>query len=615
MRVAIREFALANPIYRNAIVTFYTVVGNVRSNVLATLYQYGSGTQLAANPQKLRSDGRFKEDVYHEDDVIAVIEGISVASHETGIISVATQYLVSIAATQVVFKDAGPYATEISLQELLQGDRVTPKKVGYVSGDLYNALIAMAADGRPMYIPPGNYTLGTGNISINADIECDGVITLLPSIGANFAIILADGGYGNNRFVRGLKTFGGVPARTAGVNAIRVDCPNAHLQDSGSQQVNYGIVVRMYGVKLTSCFGEQCNTGLSAYARDTNHEINTLHINGGRYDSCVNCGVNIGDTSWPDAEAPGNPHGVSITIDGEFSADGVENRADNVFNLTIRNTYGETTNTDCIWRLGGSGDGNMRRVSISENNFKSANFAVKCMSAVQDLEVGPNTLISIAVNEVKLVSDIYGLKHRLGIYVGCFGNSQGPIGLAFRSLALASITADGFTLEADSIANGSFLGGELPAKWYPNTVVQKNQSTARNDASSSGGVYYTTPATGKAGTIAANVFTFGSLANSYLFNGGDRISTSIGGYTYIRSVDYVAGTALLDGGSAATGAATISQTAARIQTIAYGVAAPTTGTWTQGDITLNILATVGQPKSWICTVSGTPGTWVSEGNL
>jgi hypothetical protein len=53
--------------------------------------------------------------------------------------------------------------------------------------------------------------------------------------------------------------------------------------------------------------------------------------------------------------------------------------------------------------------------------------------------------------------------------------------------------------------------------------------------------------------------------------------------------------------------------AARV--IGLGIAAPTTGEWTRGDRIFNQSAAVGQPKSWVCTVSGTPGTWVSEGNL
>ena len=43
--------------------------------------------------------------------------------------------------------------------------------------------------------------------------------------------------------------------------------------------------------------------------------------------------------------------------------------------------------------------------------------------------------------------------------------------------------------------------------------------------------------------------------------------------------------------------------------------APTTGTWVVGDRVTNTAPAVSSPKGWICTVAGTPGTWVSEGNL
>jgi len=44
-------------------------------------------------------------------------------------------------------------------------------------------------------------------------------------------------------------------------------------------------------------------------------------------------------------------------------------------------------------------------------------------------------------------------------------------------------------------------------------------------------------------------------------------------------------------------------------------AAPTIGSWLRGDKVQQSVPTVGQPKGWFCTVAGTPGTWVSEGNL
>jgi hypothetical protein len=51
------------------------------------------------------------------------------------------------------------------------------------------------------------------------------------------------------------------------------------------------------------------------------------------------------------------------------------------------------------------------------------------------------------------------------------------------------------------------------------------------------------------------------------------------------------------------------------QSIEYAAAAPVAGTYYRGDRVINVAPAVGSPKAWSCTVSGTPGTWVSEGNL
>jgi len=47
----------------------------------------------------------------------------------------------------------------------------------------------------------------------------------------------------------------------------------------------------------------------------------------------------------------------------------------------------------------------------------------------------------------------------------------------------------------------------------------------------------------------------------------------------------------------------------------YGTAAPTVLNHQVGDRVINRAPAVGQPKAWVCTVAGVPGTWVSEGNL
>jgi hypothetical protein len=70
---------------------------------------------------------------------------------------------------------------------------------------------------------------------------------------------------------------------------------------------------------------------------------------------------------------------------------------------------------------------------------------------------------------------------------------------------------------------------------------------------------------------------------------------------------------LFDKSNYFTGSVTNSGTGLIIEQ--YGSAAPGSGTWAVGDRVQQSLPAAGSPKGWICTVAGTPGTWVSEGNL
>lgn len=52
-----------------------------------------------------------------------------------------------------------------------------------------------------------------------------------------------------------------------------------------------------------------------------------------------------------------------------------------------------------------------------------------------------------------------------------------------------------------------------------------------------------------------------------------------------------------------------------VNVLTHNTAAPAAGAWAVGDVVKNSAPSVGNPKGWVCTVAGTPGTWVSEGNL
>jgi hypothetical protein len=53
----------------------------------------------------------------------------------------------------------------------------------------------------------------------------------------------------------------------------------------------------------------------------------------------------------------------------------------------------------------------------------------------------------------------------------------------------------------------------------------------------------------------------------------------------------------------------------QVNSMSWSYQAPVAGDYIEGDIVWNATAAVGQPRGWMCSVSGTPGIWVSLGNL
>lgn len=116
-RAPITDFELANPLYKNATIAFYTVASGVKTATLATLYAGMSASAQLANPQKLNSRGQFKQAVYIANQVIGEVEGISVPGHDTGIHSAAPSFRVQQSTGKfqysydgdATFNDTGDY--------------------------------------------------------------------------------------------------------------------------------------------------------------------------------------------------------------------------------------------------------------------------------------------------------------------------------------------------------------------------------------------------------------------------------------------------------------------------------------------------------------------------
>mgnify|MGYP001574175642 CR=1 FL=1 len=86
-RASIQDFALANPVYAGATVTVYRVTAGVKTAIKITLYDSLTGAGTLLNPQTLDSNGKLIQAVYIDEDWIATVSGLTIADHDTGIVS------------------------------------------------------------------------------------------------------------------------------------------------------------------------------------------------------------------------------------------------------------------------------------------------------------------------------------------------------------------------------------------------------------------------------------------------------------------------------------------------------------------------------------------------
>ena len=488
------------------------------------------------------------------------------------------------------------------------------------------AFNAAGAAGVPIFIPytAAGYKIGS-TVTFSCDVLCEGTLNPTTAIGssgtdyARFTVVIASAGYAVKRRVTGLRIAGSVALRAALVSGIRNDCENSLLIGCHVYQLNYGIVVRSYSQTYEKCNANQCNTNFDAYARASNLEVNALTILGGNYDSPVVRSAYLGDTSWSDAWGGGNLHGSVVYIGGGANFDGGEIKIDNCTGVKLDTGYSETSVSNYGVVLGGAADGSVRNVEITNWFFKSMRIAIKCLTAVNGMKVGRNFYVSVSHSALYAVSDLYHIEYTAGDATSSFTLGQ-EAHAGFRSLPVASVTFGNLTIPAQGLYRGRQTLLQDVGSWYPSGILQSGL-TIKTNVASSACRYYTTPATGKAGTVSGSVFTFTTASDAAAFNGGDAIVTVPAGAVYVRSVDYEAGTMVIDGGVTAAGAATVSQQAAvfRSQTVSYSGAPPTSGSWVKGDIAENGIAAVGTAKRWQRVTTGSAnvlGTdWVSEGPL
>lgn len=447
-------------------------------------------------------------------------------------------------------------AVKLTVQAVLRAFRVTPQQFGAVGDgatDDTTALAAMFATGRPWYIPytQGGY-LFSDTLTIAADGECDGF--LLAAAGfAKTAITFADPGYGTTRIVRKLEVRP-TTVRQAGSIGFQIDYPNIVLDRCRAPAFDIAYQLRSYSLMLLNCIGQLCNTGISSYARSSAQEINDIKIIGGNYDSSLEYGARFGDPRFTSTVADGNPHGVSILIQGA-NFDGCKVTLDRVFAVHMTNTYHEGTGAGNAIEIGGSGNNNCRDIVIGPVcYFSKWDYAIVGKSAVQGLVVEPNHYAVTYCALYAVNCDVSGFVYRKGSSNGFSGPE---VHTGFTWTTATALTFSDVTIEPDYLFKGVQHAPSKTAinNWYGNAKTMDGWAQYAGTT----GRFHSTAYSGIAGTQSGSNFTCTTASDALKFNGGDRVSGA-NGATFVRSVDYVNGIVVVD--STGTGATTLSHAGA-----------------------------------------------------
>lgn len=165
---------------------------------------------------------------------------------------------------------------------------------------------------------------------------------------------------------------------------------------------------------------------------------------------------------------------------------------------------------------------------------------------------------------------------------------------------LSTRTMKRFTVLRDAEVG---FGGRLIVRCYDSTgAIISTAGTVRTTVPASAPAYSTSYGGAfRTGTDTTTPWSFGvSAATDYVFigvAGGSAVAR-------IRALTV----ATLYAANPATWLATTD-----VPGVNYGTAAPTAGTWDVGRRVVNVVPG-GATTAWVCSVAGTPGTWVSEGS-
>jgi hypothetical protein len=195
-----------------------------------------------------------------------------------------------------------------------------------------------------------------------------------------------------------------------------------------------------------------------------------------------------------------------------------------------------------------------------------------------------------------------------GSYCFAYGNMQSVLGkISFTNCEFRTFNTQALLVNSNcSLVNCAFDNFNIAAGAYGAIVVDASgvvlnlACTDIDGRSTAGGL----------GIISNTAQIDLTIHGGVIKNLGSNVCANVRGRFYASGVAKGAGHFFLANGVSCTdvnGVLTTYQIPSAFTVTSQGFAV--------GDRFAQQISAVGQPKGWVCTVAGTPGTWVSEGNL
>lgn len=496
----------------------------------------------------------------------------------------------SIGSSLLGFIQAGIGAVMISIQTELRLRPVTPQQFGALGdnvADDSDALEKMWATGKRWYIPytAAGYKI-TRALTITSSGTCDGQLVMATGF-VGIGVSIVNPVYGRRLHIFGLDVYSTdirpnpyTAAKTTGIligpNATysgNTPCPGVTLYSCKSQRFSVNLQISTFNVSIIGGLYPQGDHNVLVYSYDTTYnQINDVSLTDVQMDSPM---AGVGKIAYSlrvgtigDAVYTGNANmGVNLRVEG-CNFDGGAVYIDNLYGVNYQSNYHEQPSVYTYLGgavvMGSAGATYLRNVYIGRCWFTNFDYAIDVVNQVQSLTVDPNSYATIKYSAVRLGAvETQSFKYRNGNALGgtTWASGRAEVLTNFSGgIAIGQLTFTNVQIENDYLNNGSQVAPSQSAttNWYPYGLTNDGWK----HASSSLGRFRSGAAvqTAIAGTQAGLVFTFTTLTDAVKFNGGDRISASAGGATFIKSVNPAAGTAVLD--SAFAGAVAISHSAA-----------------------------------------------------